>query len=179
MSWSLVSCPRLGRRPGCAADSYLGAYLGAQLWPINNAAVVFAQVLDTQISEGAKPWHRGLLTTLHAGGPDEVPSRLEAMAMTAPGAVLQVVRELIGALHAVVHLERGPSGRRIATVAELRTDGEGRVRALPLRVLDPSGLVGTGRVPAWAHLLPVETSRCWDGEPGAPVTVLRPGQGLR
>jgi hypothetical protein len=42
--------------------------------------------------QAANTGHRGLLTTLHAGGPEEVPARLEAMALAAPGAGLDVVR---------------------------------------------------------------------------------------
>jgi pilus assembly protein CpaF len=74
--------------------------------------------------QAANTGHRGLLTTLHAGGPHEVPARLEAMALASPGAVIDVVRRLIaGGIQAVVHLERGPLGRRVAAVAELAADG--------------------------------------------------------
>jgi hypothetical protein len=42
------------------------------------------------------------------------------MALSAPGAVIDVVRRLIaGGIQAVVHLERGPLGRRVVAVAEL------------------------------------------------------------
>jgi pilus assembly protein CpaF len=105
--------------------------------------------------QAANTGHRGLLTTLHAGGSDEVPARLEAMALAAPGAVLEVVRRLIaGGLGAVVHLERGPDGRRVTAVAELAPDERGRARAKLLRVAASGrGLVATGHVPTWAERL--------------------------
>jgi pilus assembly protein CpaF len=114
------------------------------------------EVLD--MLQAANTGHRGLLTTLHAGGPDEVPARLEAMALAVPGVVLDVVRRLIGGgIGAVVHLERAPAGRpgrRVAAVAELVTTNDGHCRAVPLRTAGPTpGLSATGRVPHWADRL--------------------------
>jgi pilus assembly protein CpaF len=114
-----------------------------------------AEALD--LLQAANTGHRGLLTTLHAGGPDEIPARLEAMALAAPGAVLEVVRRLIaGGLRAAVHLQRGPDGRRVTAVAELAADQRGRARAKLIRVAaDEQQLVATGHVPTWAeHLDP-------------------------
>jgi pilus assembly protein CpaF len=114
------------------------------------------EVLD--MLQAANTGHRGLMTTLHAGGPDEVPARLEAMALAAPGAGLDVVRRLVGgAIGAVVHLERAPAGppvRRVAVVAELVTGNDGRVQAIPLRTAgSTAGLSATGHVPHWANRL--------------------------
>jgi pilus assembly protein CpaF len=111
------------------------------------------EVLD--MLQAANTGHRGLLTTLHAGSPEEVPARLEAMALAAPGAALEVVRRLIaGGIGAVVHLERAPTGRRVTAVAELLTGNDGRARAVPLRTAGPSGdLSATGHVPHWASRL--------------------------
>jgi pilus assembly protein CpaF len=114
------------------------------------------EVLD--MLQAANTGHHGLLTTLHAGSPDEVPARLEAMALAAPGAGLDVVRRLVGGgIGAVVHLERAPAGRpgrRVAAVAELATTNDGRCRAIPLRTVGPTpGLSATGRVPHWADRL--------------------------
>src|SRR4029450_12041754 len=108
------------------------------------------EVMD--MLQAANTGHRGLLTTLHAGGPEEVPARLEAMALAAPGAGLDVVRRLVGgAIGAVVHLERSPTGqpgRRVTAVAELVTTNDGRSRAIPLRTAGPPpGPSGTGPVP--------------------------------
>lgn len=112
-----------------------------------------AEALD--LLQAANTGHRGLLTTLHAGGPDEIPARLEAMALAAPGAALDVVRRLIaGGLGAAVHLERGPSGRRVTAVAELAPDEHGRARARLVRAsFGEAGLSATGHVPTWANRL--------------------------
>jgi pilus assembly protein CpaF len=114
------------------------------------------EVLD--MLQAANTGHRGLMTTLHAGGPDEVPARLEAMALAAPGAGLDVVRRLVGGgIGAVVHLERTPTGhptRRVTVVAELVTTDDHRARAIPLRTAtSATGLSATGHVPHWANRL--------------------------
>ena len=114
------------------------------------------EVLD--MLQAANTGHRGLMTTLHAGGPEEVPARLEAMALAAPGAGLDVVRRLVGGgIGAVVHLERAPAGRpmrRVAVVAELVTSDDGRAQAIPLRTTGSAdGLSATGHVPRWANRL--------------------------
>lgn len=119
----------------------------------------------------ASTGHRGLLTTLHAGGPEEVPVRLETMALGAAGAVLDVVRRLIaGGIEAVVHVERGPRGRRVAAVAELAAGTGGIARVLPLRLAGTGpGLVATGHVPAWADRLPPGLLRAFAEGAGAPA----------
>jgi pilus assembly protein CpaF len=120
------------------------------------------EVLD--MLQAANTGHRGLMTTLHAGGPDEVPARLEAMALAAPGAGLDVVRRLIGGgIGAVVHLERAPHlecaatghpTRWVTVVAELVTTDDDRARAIPLRTAtSATGLSATGHVPHWANRL--------------------------
>jgi pilus assembly protein CpaF len=138
------------------------------------------EVLD--MLQAANTGHRGLLTTLHAGSPEEVPARLEAMALAAPGAALDVVRRLIGGgISAVVHLERSPSGRRVAAVAELVTTSDGCSRAIPLRTAGATtGLSATGNVPHWANrldpsILPVFESTRLAGQ----VRVLCPKQHTR
>src|SRR6266540_1353005 len=118
--------------------------------------------------QAANTGHRGLLTTLHAGGPDEIPARLEAMALAARGAVLDVVRRLIaGGLGAAVHLERGPGGRRVTAVAELAPDERGRTRARLVRA--PSGKQGlsaTGYVPTWMDRLDPSVHDAFDPSTG-------------
>jgi pilus assembly protein CpaF len=119
------------------------------------------EVLD--MLHAANTGHRGLLTTVHAGGADEVPRRLEAMAMSVPGTVPAVVRQLIGAIQAVVHLERTRSGRRVQVVAELCPDPDGLARAIPIRATSPQGgLAATGHTPLWADRLPAALSSLWD-----------------
>ena len=128
--------------------------------------------------QAANTGHRGLLTTLHAGGPDEVPARLEAMALAAPGAVLDVVRRLIaGGIGAVVHLERGPSGRRVTAVAELVPDERGRGRAHLIRVATAgTGLSATGHVPRWADRLDPSVYDAFEPADAEPVELLSPGR---
>jgi pilus assembly protein CpaF len=114
------------------------------------------EVMD--MLQAANTGHHGLMTTLHAGSPEEVPARLGAMALAAPGAGLDVVRRLVGGgIGAVVHLERAPAGdtgRRVAAVAELVTTNDGRSHAVPLRAAGPAaGLAATGHVPLWANRL--------------------------
>jgi len=115
------------------------------------------EVLD--MLQAANTGHRGLMTTLHAGGPDEVPARLEAMALAAPGAGLETGGYLVGAagIGAVVHLERVPTARptrRVTVVAELVTTDDDRARAIPLRTASSAtGLSATGHVPRWANRL--------------------------
>jgi pilus assembly protein CpaF len=137
-----------------------------------------AEVLD--MLQAANTGHRGLLTTLHAGSPAEVPARLEAMALSAPGAALGVVRRLIaGGIGAVVHLERGPTGRRVAALAELVADPGGQAEAVPLRTAGPgSGLGATGRVPHWADRLDPSALRAFEpASPAGRVRVLCPRRG--
>jgi pilus assembly protein CpaF len=131
-----------------------------------------AEVLD--MLHAANTGHRGLLTTLHAGGAGEVPARLEAMAMSVPGAVPAVVRQLICAIQAVVHLERGPAGRRVTTVAELRPGRSGPAEVITVRAPDPSGgLAPTGHVPSWTDRLhPTARPQCAPPGRHAGVTVL-------
>jgi pilus assembly protein CpaF len=130
-----------------------------------------AEVLD--MLHAANTGHRGLLTTLHAGGPGEVPARLEAMAMSVPGAVPAVVRQLIFAIQAVVHLERGVAGRRVAAVAELRAGRDGLAEAVAVRATGPSGgLDATGHLPSWADRLPLTARRLCAPPRPAGVTVL-------
>jgi pilus assembly protein CpaF len=120
--------------------------------------------------QAANTGHRGLLTTLHAGGPAEIPARLEAMALAAPGAVLDVVRRLIaGGLGAAVHLERGPEGRRVTAVAELVPDEAGRTHARLVRAcFGKAGLSATGHVPTWAHRLDASVADAFDPSAGVP-----------
>jgi pilus assembly protein CpaF len=121
--------------------------------------------------QAANTGHRGMLTTLHAGGPDEIPARLEAMALAAPGAVLDVVRRLIaGGLGAAVHLERGPSGRRVTAVAELAPDQHGRARAHLIRAASGrSGLSATGYVPTWSDRLDPSARQAFDPSADPPL----------
>jgi pilus assembly protein CpaF len=137
-----------------------------------------AEVLD--MLQAANTGHRGLLTTLHAGSPAEVPARLEAMALAAPGAALGVIRRLIaGGIGAVVHLERGPTGRRVAALAELVAGGGGQAVVVPLRTAGPRpGLCATGHVPHWSGCLDPSVLHLFEpATPAGRVRVLCPRRG--
>jgi pilus assembly protein CpaF len=56
--------------------------------------------------------HDGGAGTLHANGIADVPARLEALGALAGLAPSALARQVVSAIHAVVHLERAPDGRR-------------------------------------------------------------------
>ncbi|MFT4231459.1 MAG: ATPase, T2SS/T4P/T4SS family [Leucobacter sp.] len=78
--------------------------------------------------------HDGSAGTLHANRLEDVPARLEALGALAGWSPEALGRQAVSALHGAVHVERGPSGHRIA--------GVGRF------VLRPTGLLGIDRVRA-------------------------------
>lgn len=85
--------------------------------------------------------HDGGAGTLHASSLADVPARLEALGSLAglsPGAL---GRQAASALHAVVHLERGPRGHRVAAVGKLRLDASG---VLEVRAASAPGRARTG-----------------------------------
>jgi pilus assembly protein CpaF len=129
--------------------------------------------------QAANTGHRGLLTTLHAGSPEEVPGRLEAMALMATGAVPAVVRRLVGAVDAVVQLERSPTGRRLTAIAELRLGPDGQARTVAVRLpAATGGLAATGVVPRWAKRLPATALPLFEPppSPASAVAVLPVGR---
>jgi pilus assembly protein CpaF len=76
--------------------------------------------------------HEGGCGTLHANSAADVPARVEALAMAAGMTQDAAHSQLASAVDAVVHLTRGPDGRRrVAEVAVLRRGPDGRVHAEP------------------------------------------------
>lgn len=76
--------------------------------------------------------HEGGCGTLHANSAADVPARVEALAMAAGMSQDAAHSQLASAVDAVVHLARGPDGRRrVAEVAVLRRGPDGRVLAEP------------------------------------------------
>ena len=76
--------------------------------------------------------HEGGCGTLHANSAADVPARVEALAMAAGMTQDAAHSQLASAVDSVVHLTRGPDGRRrVAEVAVLRRGPDGRVRAEP------------------------------------------------
>lgn len=69
--------------------------------------------------------HDGGAGTLHASSLDDVPARLEALGSLAGLRPDSLARQAVSALHAVVHLERGAHGHRVAAIGELRLGAGG------------------------------------------------------
>lgn len=76
--------------------------------------------------------HDGGAGTLHANSPSEVPARLEALGALGGLGRTALHSQLSAAVQAVVHVSRGPRGRHIEEIAELRTDRSGRCCAVSI-----------------------------------------------
>ena len=74
--------------------------------------------------------HDGGCGTLHVNRAAEVPARLEALGVAAGLDRVAVHSQAAAALSLVVHLQRGPTGRRVAEIAVVRRRGE-LVEAVP------------------------------------------------
>lgn len=74
--------------------------------------------------------HEGGLATLHANEVDDVPARVEALALPTGMPRAAVHAQLAAGVQAVVHLVRGPGGRRVATLGWVRPGPHG-VQVLP------------------------------------------------
>jgi pilus assembly protein CpaF len=71
--------------------------------------------------------HDGGAGTLHANSLADVPARLEALGALAGMTPDAVARQAVSAFDAVLHLERGAAGRRLAAVGTLALDRRGRL----------------------------------------------------
>jgi hypothetical protein len=76
--------------------------------------------------------HDGGAGTVHANSPAEVPARLEALAALDGLDRAALHSQLAAAVQVVLHVSRGPHGRRLSEIAVLQRDVEGWVRALPV-----------------------------------------------
>lgn len=99
--------------------------------------------------------HEGGMSTLHANGVEEVPARFEALAALAGLSRRATHAQLRQALRAVVHVERGSGGRRVASVGVVVPDpGEpGLVAVETALARGPHGVEVRGA--AWARLVAV------------------------
>jgi pilus assembly protein CpaF len=96
--------------------------------------------------------HEGGCGTVHANSARDVPARIEALAMAAGMPQPAVHSQLASAVDAVVHVERGAGGtRRVAEIAVLAREHDGRVTALPALTFAVDG--GTLEHPAAAMLV--------------------------
>ena len=73
--------------------------------------------------------HDGGAGTVHANSPAEVPARLEALAALGGLDRAALHSQLAAAVQLVLHVSRGPRGRRLSEIAVLHRDGAGWVRA--------------------------------------------------
>jgi pilus assembly protein CpaF len=95
--------------------------------------------------------HEGGCGTLHANSASDVPARIEALAMATGMPQAAVHSQLASAVDAVVHVERGPAGRRrVVEIAVLVRGSSGLVAAEPAVTFPAEG--GTLEHPA-AELL--------------------------
>lgn len=86
--------------------------------------------------------HEGGAGTVHANSPAEVPARLEALAALGGMDRAALHSQLSAALQVVIHVSRGPQGRRLSEIAVLTTDRGGMVRATPVWRADTGMLAG-------------------------------------
>ena len=80
--------------------------------------------------------HDGGAGTVHANSPAEVPARLEALAALDGLSPAALHSQLGAAVQVVLHVSRGPRGRRLSEIAVLDRDYTGRVRVLPVWHVD-------------------------------------------
>lgn len=103
--------------------------------------------------------HEGGCGTVHANGVAEVPARLEALAALGGLSREAASAQITAALHAVIHVERGERGRRVAEIGVF-VDVEGRAVVLPAVRWDADGVMtlgdGAGRL---SQLLGMEVAR--------------------
>ena len=71
--------------------------------------------------------HDGGAGTLHANSLEDVPARLEALGALAGMSPVAVARQTVSAIGTVLHLERGPGGRRLAQMGCFTLDHRDRL----------------------------------------------------
>lgn len=76
--------------------------------------------------------HDGGAGTVHANSPAEVPARLEALAALGGLDRGALHSQLAAAVQIVLHVRRGPDGRRLDEISLMRPDEAGQVRVLPV-----------------------------------------------
>lgn len=93
--------------------------------------------------------HEGGGTTLHANSAESVPARLAALGALAAMSPDAVARQAATAIQVVIHLDRGPAGRRVGQLGLLELTESG-MAVVPAMTVDASGLVTT--TPRWEVL---------------------------
>lgn len=92
--------------------------------------------------------HRGGMSTIHANSATDVPARLTALGSLAGMARDAVALHASAAFDAVVHVQRGPTGRRVGQVAVL--DSTAELTVVPGVTAHEDGRLETGA--AWQRL---------------------------
>ncbi len=90
--------------------------------------------------------HDGGAGTVHANSPAEVPARLEALAALGGLDRSALHSQLAAAVQVVVHVSRGPRGRRLSEIAVLHRDAAGWVVAEPVWQIERGALDGVARL---------------------------------
>jgi len=88
--------------------------------------------------------HDGGAGTVHANSPAEVPARLEALAVLGGLDRAALHSQLAAAVQVLIHVSRGPEGRRLSQIALLHRDESGQVAVLPVWDIDRGRQRGIG-----------------------------------
>ncbi|WP_254873077.1 TadA family conjugal transfer-associated ATPase [Schaalia sp. Marseille-Q2122] len=94
--------------------------------------------------------HDGGWATIHANSVGDVPARLEALGALAGLSAQAVAAQARAAFDLVIHMERGPDGRRRIAELGVMGEGEGPLRCEIAVLIDEGGRAHQG--PAWERL---------------------------
>ncbi len=91
--------------------------------------------------------HDGGAGTIHANTAGDVPARVESLGLAAGLAPAAVHSQLVAGVHVIVHLERGPDGRRrVCEIAVVERAPDGRARVVPALSIDGRLVAGAARL---------------------------------
>ena len=139
-----------GRGPNVEGQGAVGLVdLVRQALRMRPDRLVVGEVRGAEVREllaALNTGHEGGCGTLHANAPADVPRRFDALGALATMPRDAVQTQLSSAVQAVVHVERGVDGRRVASVSVTRWTGAEVVCDLALE--GASGRQG----PGWARL---------------------------
>ena len=99
----------------------------------------------TDLLSAMNTGHEGGCGTIHANSAEDVPARVEALAMAAGLSQPATHSQLAAAVDTVIHVGRDRDGlRRVQQIAVLRREAGGEVQAVPAVTFDPDGRIDTG-----------------------------------
>ncbi len=105
-----------------------------------------AEVID--LLAALNTGHAGGAGTVHANSPAAVPARLEALAAAGGLGRGALHSQLAAAVQLVLHVDRGPAGRRLAQIAVLAAAPDGLTRAVPAWTVDRGAVEGAAMLTA-------------------------------